>query len=273
MPWHAQIRDRYIMPGRKDTHAAFRHTTVLVRADIYDSARERGIDISDTCNQALAGILGIDYRQQRLDDVPPPAPVIVARDGAAPGTAAPPLPARSHAPQPPVINADDPKAPGTIATIRKERPRKTPPAETVAPHPAPVPHSPVAGGHVAHPAQPAPPVPANPAEPAAPALHEKSRAGKTTPAAGRKPAVKPAKKPAKRDIVKQFIAAKVVRDDSPEAFVAKEELYGLFSRFCREQKTTTVPDSKEVTVALKTRFAFREKTTEGTPGWANIRLR
>ena len=106
------------MAAKKEPGVSWRHTTVLVRADIFESAREQGLDISDTCNQALADLLGIDYRQQRLDDVPIPPPVIIAKDGGLPAPALP-APASHPTPRPPVINADDPTAAGAIARGRK----------------------------------------------------------------------------------------------------------------------------------------------------------
>lgn len=233
------------MPGRKEKTPAFLPTTVLLRADICNRAREEKIDISDTCNSALAGLLGIDYRQQRLDDVPVAAPVIVAKDGAAP---VPGVHGRPRAaPQPPVINADDPKAAGVIAKGRKQGPKKP------VPEPAPVP-------------VPAAPMPVQRPAPA-------PAATKTTTKPPKGPAGKsPAKKPAKADLLKTFIAAHIVRADDGDAGIQKEELYSLFSRWCREQKQTA-PDSRSVAVALKTRFAFRDRVTGGVPCWANVRLK
>lgn len=234
------------MAGKKEPQSAWRHTTVLVRADIFTQAQEKGIDISDTCNRALADLLEIDYRQQRLDDMPLPSPVIVARDGGGHDHAHSPHPIPKKGPQPPVINADDPKSPAAIAKIRKESPEKVAPAPvSKQPEKSPVPQA----------AEKTPAV--------------KPHAEKPAPV----PQKKPAKKTGKDDLVKKFIAVKVVRDDSEEAAVPKEELYGIFSRWCREQKNGSVPGIKEVTVALKTRFAFKEKNIAGIPSWAHVRLK
>lgn len=229
------------MAGKKDPGTAWRHTTVLVRADIFTQAQEKGIDISDTCNRALADMLGIDYRQQQLDDVPLPPPVIIAKDGGRPDHVLPPHNSPKKGIQPPVINADDPKSPAAIARIRKESPKKVAPA----------------------------PVPAEPGKNPAPQVAAKTPAGKPALA----PQKKPVKKTGKDDLVKKFIAVKIIRDDSGEASVPKEELYGIFSRWCREQKRGTVPDIKEVTVALKTRFAFKEKNIANIPSWVHVRLK
>ena len=107
-------------------------------------------------------------------------------------------------------------------------------------------------------------------EPApAPQPERKAAVPKST-AASKKRKVTGAKKD---DLLKKFISAKILRDDAEDAAVPKEELYVLFSRWCREQKKGTVQDAKSVSVALKTRFAFREKTIGGTPCWTGVRLK
>jgi hypothetical protein len=228
------------MAAKKEPGGAWRHTTVLVRADIFAQAREKGIDISDTCNRALADLLGVDYHQQQIDSVPVPPPVIIAKNGGVPsgGTLVP-----HTAPQPPVINADDPKAAGTIASVRKQPVKRTatPPPEPDAP------------------AQQAKPVKASQDMPSPP------RAAKTERAVP--------KKTEKSDAIKKFVAAMILREDAENAVIGKEELYQFFSRWCREQKFTPVPDAKTVAVTLKTRFAIREKNSGGRPCWAGVRLK
>lgn len=236
------------MPGRKEKTPAFQQTTVLLRADIHKRARDEGIDISNTCNTALATILKIDYRQQRLDDVPVAAPVIVAKDGAAPGPA--PTPRARAADLPPVINADDPKAAGVIARSRK-------PAATSPPQEK-------AGTAAPQKATPTPPAPQPPEK------KPESRKRAAGPA-GSAPK-KATKRPAKADLLKTYVSAHIVREDTGDATIPKEELYALFSRWCREYKHA-VPDAKSVIVALKTRFAFREKTVDGTPCWTHVRVK
>ena len=72
------------MTGKKESSATWHHTTVVLRSDIYREAVDRGIDISDACNQALAGLTGIEYHRLQLEEVPAPPPVIVARNGSLP---------------------------------------------------------------------------------------------------------------------------------------------------------------------------------------------
>jgi hypothetical protein len=229
------------MPARKEQQSSFRQTTVLVRADILEKAREQGMDISDACNRALADVLGIDYRQQQTGDVPVPPPVIIAKDGGlpAPRTDTPkPRPTT----RPPVINADDPAAAGVIARSRKQTDKK------------PVPELPVKRPDLR--SRPAP-------QPAAPEPEIKS------PQKSKKP---PEKKMQKGDGLKKFIATRLVREDSDDAVVKKEELFQTFSRWCREQKIS-IPDAKAFAATLKTRFAFKEKTIEGSPCWVHVKVK
>ncbi|MDD1688526.1 MAG: hypothetical protein LUO90_03055 [Methanoregula sp.] len=85
------------MSERKDPGVQWRQTSVVIRADIFFKAAEMGLDISNECNQALAHLVGIDYRQQQINQTTPgPQPPIL------------------H----PVINAEDPTA---IAKVRKTK--------------------------------------------------------------------------------------------------------------------------------------------------------
>lgn len=228
------------MAHRNEPGSSWRHTTVLVRADIFSKAQEQGVDISDTCNRALADLLGVDYRQQQLDSVPVPPPVIIAKDGGVPQGVSP-VPHKP--PQPPVINADDPKSPGAIATSKKQPARK----------PAPLPPVPA----MASPEKRAAKAPVK-----APAAVPPEKTPKGAP-----------KKAAKGDVLKKFITVMIVREDADTATIAKEELFQIFSRWCREQKISPIPDAKALAVALKTRFAFREKNAGGKPCWTGLRLR
>jgi hypothetical protein len=229
------------MAGKKDGGISWRQTTVLVRADLFSQAEVQGIDISDTCNRALADLLGIDYRQQKIESISGPLPVIIAKDGGAAHPEAP-VAAAQKPPLPPVINADDPKAPKTIATIRKQ-PVKKPAPEL------PVEKTAVLEKNPATPAEPAKNTPAGKARKAAPK--------KTSAAEG----------------LKKFIAARIVREDADDAVIAKEDLYEIFARWCREHKISQVPDVRSTTVALKNQFAFREKVVNGKPCWINVRFR
>jgi hypothetical protein len=92
------------------------------------------------------------------------------------------------------------------------------------------------------------------------------------PAPAPSPHKKPAKKAGRDDALRKFIAAKILREEYEDSAIRKDEFYMHFSRWCREQKVP-VPELKEVTVALKTRFAFREKTVGGSPGWTHVRFR
>jgi hypothetical protein len=227
------------MTGKRESGAFWHHTTVVLQADIYRQALERGIDISDACNRALAGLTGSEYHPQR-EDVPAPPPVIIARNGASPQSPGETkkVPARKL---PPVINADDPAAP--VRVVQAKTPVKNVPPETPVPAPAP---------------EEAPPtLPA--------ATTKKTAVPKGAPAS--------AKKKSPKDALKTFFAAKIVRTDEAGDVVDKDELYELFARFCREHRITPVPERKKVTIALKNQFALTEKVVNGTPSWTGIRLK
>jgi hypothetical protein len=96
------------MAGKKDSTTQWRQTVVVIRADILDQALMQKIDISESCNQAIAERLGIDYRQQKIPAGIVTEPVIIAANGK------PVLPehasSKPAAPVPAIINADDPHA-------------------------------------------------------------------------------------------------------------------------------------------------------------------
>jgi hypothetical protein len=230
------------MTEKNESAAAWHPTAVILRADIYRMAHDRGIDISDVCNRALADRMGMDYRQKLLEEPVVPASVIVARDGASPGgpPAAPASPAKDLQP---VINADDPGARTKVkhakrqimTGARQETPVPAQPREekTMAPPPAVVPKK----------------------EPV-------TREEKTP--AGKKP---------KREGLKIFFSTKLTRQDDQDATISKDELYETFSRWCRDHRILPVPDRRSVTVALKNQFALRETVVGGVPSWAGIRLK
>lgn len=227
------------MKGKKEAGAPWHQTTVVLRSDIYRQARERGINISDACNRALAEATGMEYRQKQLESVQPPAPVIIARDGSLP-----PAPGdKKDRPSPalhPVINADDPAAAENVTRVK--RPAKKPfPAGTDAAEarekPAALPDRP---------------------------------AGKKPPA--RRELNKGRGERKKQDALKTFFSAKIARTDEAGAGVSKDELYERFARFCREHRFMPVPERKSVTIDMKNRFALTEEKRQGIPYWAGIRL-
>jgi len=230
------------MTGKKETDIAWRHTSVVVRADIFSKAHEQGIDISDVCNKALAELLGVDYHQQQLDDVPATRPVIIAQNG-------PPAEGKEHtpgarpAPHTPVINADDPAASLTVRSAKRQPKAKPAAKEPVSvPSPLPVPENAVR----------------SPSASTAPAGKIKKPAGA---------------KAHKDDGLKKFVTTTITRSDTGDAVVSKDDMYQAFTRFCKEHKCAPVPDRKAFTIALKNKFAFFDKTINGIPSWVNIRLR
>jgi hypothetical protein len=231
------------MAGTKEPGISWHHTSVIIRADIYAKAHEQEIDISQVCNTALADLLGMDYCQQLPDNMlPVTRPVIIAQN-------APPSEGNEHAQgvrtagKTPVINADDPAAGATVRSAKRQ-PKALPAPQERTSLPSPLP----AQENAAR-------------SPSARTAHaEKTK--------------KPAEaKTHKGDGLKKFVTTKIIRSDSSNAVVSKDDMYQAFTRFCKEHKCAPVPDRKSFTLALKNKFAFFDKTVNGTPSWVNVRLK
>lgn len=224
------------MTGKKETDISWRHTSVVLRADIFSKAHEQNIDISNVCNMTLADLLGVDYRPQHLNNVPVTRPVIIAQNP--PATEGKVHAQGTHpAGHSPVINADDPAASLTVRTA-KQQPKTRPAAKEPEPVTAPPEKKEVA--------------------PLSPAGKAKK------PAAG---------KAQKDDGLKKFVSTKIARSDTGDAVISKDDMYQAFARFCREHKIAQVPDQKAFSIALKNKFAFFDKTISGNPSWVNVRLK
>ncbi|MFA4849780.1 MAG: hypothetical protein WC626_08650 [Methanoregula sp.] len=230
------------MTGKKETDISWRHTSVVVRADIFLKAHEQAIDISNVCNKALADLLGVDYRPLHLDNVPAARPVIIAQN-APPVDGKDPTRKTHSASHSPVINADDPAASATVRSAKQQPKTRLSRKET---------------DQVT-----APP--------------EKKEIAVQSPAANALP-VGNAKKSAvgkahKDDGLKRFVSTKIIRSDAGDAVISKDDMYQAFTRFCREHNIAKIPDRKSFTIALKNKFAFFDKTITGTPSWVNVRLK
>jgi hypothetical protein len=229
------------MAGKKESSTPWRQTSVLIRADIFDKAREQSIDINEECNRALADRLGIDYRQQKIPEGSVPDPVIIA-----PNTE-PALPKRIHSapgvvPATAIINADDPRAAGAVKSrnLQKEKPARAAPATEP---------SPVSG----------------PEKPAVPR--------QTTTTAPEKPKNPAPSKKKKGDSAKKFFTSMVIREDTEDTLVSKDDMYYSFERWCRDHHVLTIPDRKSFAVTLKNQFAVKEKVVDGTPVWVGVRIK
>ena len=230
------------MTGKKETDISWRHTSVVLRADIFSKAHERGIDISNVCNMALAELLGVDYRPQHLDNVPVTRPVIIAQNASA---AEGKVHAQGTHPagHSPVINADDPAASAIVRSAKREpkvRPEKKA-TDTVTTPPE-----------------------KNEGAVLSAASHAAPAGKAKKPAAGKSP---------KENGLKKFVTTKIARSDTGDAIVSKDDMYQAFARFCREHKVAQVPDQKAFSIALKNKFAFFDKTISGNPSWVNVRLK
>jgi hypothetical protein len=233
------------MTAKKGRDVKWCQVTVVLREDVLAQAQASGVDISDLCNRALADAAGIRYVPQKSVDEIPAAPVIIAHDGApAGGDTLPAIvpPSGIH----PVINADDPRAANAVKQAPRPPSLKTPAALP---------------GRVSSPEKPVK-APAAPSAPPSVPHMEKPK----------KPEAGPEKK-GKGSSIKKFMAEAIAREDADESRVSKDNLYQAFTRWCREHRITPVPDRKAFTIALKNRFAMKEKTVDGEPSWVNIRLR
>jgi hypothetical protein len=231
------------MAGKKETSAQWRQTPVVIRADILEQAVLQKINISEACNQALAGRVGIDFRQQKIPEGAVTEPVIIAQNEA------PAIPVHIPLkPGPPaaaaIINADDPLAAKTIKSknIPREKPARDVPAAAPVPDPAPS------------------------LKKEAIALHA------PTPMKGKGKTAAPARKK-KDDAAKKFFISMILREDTDTARVQKDDLYYTFERWCRNNRILPVPDKKSFSVTLKNQFAVKEMMVNGTPTWVGVRVK
>ncbi|MFA7694181.1 MAG: primase-like DNA-binding domain-containing protein [Methanoregula sp.] len=171
----------------------------------------------------------------------PPLPKTVLKENPRVIIAPDAAPASRSPAAPPVINAEDPTMPGKVMREKKEKKTpavtkpQAPPQEPILPHPA------------------------SPAPSAVPA--------KSVPKAGQK------KK--KEDAIQRFVSTLLVREteESPDAIIAKDELYQRFERWCRDHDYPTIPERRAFTVALKNKYALAERTVGGVPSWISIRIK
>ncbi|WP_292369781.1 hypothetical protein [Methanoregula sp. UBA64] len=224
--------------GAGDTdRPGWQQVQVLVRSDILKSADKNRLDISDTCNRALAIKLGIAY-DPAVPEKKKAARVIIAQ------TAAPVHPPRQAVPPAPVINAEDPSVPGKV--IKEHKEKKAAPA--VKPPVVPVPE---------------------------PAAVKKAPQPVSAPAPAPAPAGKKAAKGSKKeDTIKKFVSTKIAREteEGPDAIIGKDELYERFGRWCRDHDYP-LPEKRAFAVALKNKYAFGERTIGGVPSWYGIRVK
>lgn len=240
------------MTSQQTGSVRWRQATVLIRSDIFDAARSRGIDLSSECNRALAEKTGIDFSQQKIP-VMIENPVIIAKEGTAgmkgsgDGTRGKQL----H----PVLNAEDPSARAHLLKMKKEPVARLKPGTVPVPEGIPEESVRIPQGSAESPA------------PSVPGYH----------AAGKKPEPKVRKK-GKDDLIRRFVTSQILRTEpggkTPDR-IPKEDLYPLFVRWCKGNagKGGTVADKRTFTVALKNRFAMEECVEDGVRYWENVKLR
>jgi hypothetical protein len=236
------------MTAQKTGGVQWRHTSVLIRADIFAAAHERGLNFSHECNRVLADLVDIDYDQQQLPEETPAEPVLVAPEQGP--SHAPPGSGTGRTPLPPVINADDPATPIHVLKLKKERvsrnAQKDPAAAPRSVHTPPEVHA-----------------PQFPAKSASRRTREKTK--------------KPNPEKKKRESsIKRFVTTKLTRgegNDTGENVIAKDEMYQLFVRWCRIHSISAIPDKRSFGVALKNRFVMQEAAVKGSPCWINVKIR
>lgn len=236
------------MTTQKEKGVQWRHTSVLIRADIFARANEEGLNFSNECNRALADRLDIDYDQQQLPEETPVPPVIIASDK----KIHPPSPSESGVKSlvRPVMNADDPMTPVQVLEAKKEHLKRLPKKEPEKIHDVP----------------------------------DTSRERKLPPPSKEKGVIRSQKENAKKAgakktkdrAIKRFIDDKLLRTDSGEGgtdIMGKDEMYQLFVRWCRLHSILPIPDRRTFGVALKNRFVIRDAMVDGIPYWVNVKLR
>lgn len=237
------------MTAQRTGSTQWRQTTVFIRTDIFERAQEEAIDISSTCNRALADQLGIDYRQQKIAAEPQVRPVIIAKEPAE-RTAGTPDGSGQEKRLRPVLNAEDPATPVHLLKMKKD------PSPEARSAPATVREE------------------INRVEPQkpAPALPEPAMKREVPRSAGRR---SPQRKE-KDDLIRQFLSRKILRTEAGEGGVhriAKDEMYQLFRRYCRAKPGVMVPEKRAFSITLKNRFVMDESTANGIQYWDNVKLR
>ena len=235
------------MAAHKGDGVQWRHTSVLIREDIFSLAKKNGLNLSHVCNQALADRLGLDYHQQQLPSETLAEPVIVASEqkpGHATGSLSP-----QEMTLPPVLNADDPKTPARVL-LQKKEPVVHPHHQKNAVASVPQQHKPLDNK------TPSPPQ-------KVPSQDPKKERAKTN------------EKKGKENAVKRFVNEKVTRIDAEGgagSSVPKDEMYQRFVRWCRAHSISPIPDKRSFGVAMKNRFVIQDRTVNNEPCWINVKV-
>ena len=234
------------MAGNQTPGPKWRQTSILIRSDIFEEAQKAGLDINDECNHALAGRVGIDYRQLKIPEGRLSEPVMIASNDLPPESNKPVKTPGIH-PAPMIINAE---APGAAMAVKEQQNQMKRPITKI---PSSLP------GRVSSPAMAPETLPVPSGDRLLPTAHEKP--------AQKKPSSK------KTDAVKDFFSTRVDRIDTEGAIISKEEIYDAFAHWCRDHCISPVPDKRAFSVALKNKFAVHEKIIDGSPMWLGIWLK
>lgn len=236
------------MTSQKQGGLQWRHTSVLLRSDIFAAAQERGLNISNECNRTLADLVGIDFNQQQILEEAIAEPVIIAPESKVIHPNSLFVPGRIGLP--PVINADDPTTPIQVLNLKKEHSHRHMPKEST-PIDSPLKfHRDTNKPHTSK----------------KPVIHRTVEKTKKNTKERR----------GKDNAIKRFVTTKLLRTDvgdSGQNVIAKDEMYQLFIRWCRTQSIKSIPDKKSFGVTLKNQFVMHDASVDGTTCWINVKIR
>jgi len=236
------------MTSQKQGGVQWRHTSVLLRSDIFAAAQERGLNISNECNRTLADLVGIDFNQQQIPEEAIAEPVIIAPESKVIHQNS--LFGSGKIGLPPVINADDPTTPIQVLKLKKEHPPRSIPKGS----------TPMGSSLRSYP------------DTNKPHMSEKPVIHQTT----EKTKKNTKERKGTENAIKRFVTTKLLRTDigdSGENMIAKDDMYQLFIRWCRTQSIKSIPDKKSFGVTLKNQFVMHDGSVDGTTCWINVKIR
>ncbi|MEN6610423.1 MAG: hypothetical protein ABFC24_06240 [Methanoregulaceae archaeon] len=214
---------------------AWKQVPVLIRMDIYTRATEKGVNISDACNQALAQVLQIRYKKPEPADVPSPHAMRTREPEKKAEKKG--IPARPKGPLMPVMDAEE-----YLRTGKIEIPKRQPAALPKEP-----PEEQVSG-------------PGTPHLPPSHPLPKKAKRGHS----GEYSTVKK---------FYQSRIELVPEDSGTDARITKDHMYQEFLKWSVANSLEPIPDRKQFADLLKKRFSISDLVVKGHHYWANVHLK
>lgn len=214
---------------------AWKQVPVLIRMDIYTRATEKGVNISDACNQALAQVLQIRYKKPEPGDVPSRHTRIAHEPEMKAEKKG--NPARPRLPLMPVMDAEE-----YLRTGKIEIPKRI---HAAVPKETQEEHAPEPGTSHLPPSHPLP---------------KKTKRGQS----GEYSTVK--------KFYESRIEL-IPEDSGTDARITKDHLYQEFLKWCVGNSLEPIPDKKQFADILKKRFSIRDLTVKGHHYWANVHIK